>query len=142
MLIRLISTVLFLLLPLQVTWAAISPYCQHELGLEAVHLGHHQHKHGHGDRTQVSQRDQVQVDASQAAAYENGSSDENMKSATVTDDLDSDCGTCHSSCATALLGRDVKADVVSVPTNANHSDARASNFDKDRPERPNWSFPA
>jgi hypothetical protein len=136
---RLLSIAMFLLLPLQVTWAAISPYCQHEVGLAAQHLGHHEHNHDHSDQYLVGENSQDQTAIDQVLVQENGSSDANIKSATVNDGLDSDCGTCHSSCATAILGREAKADVVSVPTNANHSDARASNSDKGRPERPNWS---
>lgn len=57
----------------------------------------------------------------QILVQENGSSDVNTTPAIVTDDLDSDCGACHSSCATALSGREVTTDVVSMPSNAGHS---------------------
>lgn len=38
--------ILFLLfLPIQLSWAAVSAYCEHEAGAAADHLGHHEHKH-------------------------------------------------------------------------------------------------
>ena len=33
------------LLPLQVSWAAVTAYCQHEQGVEAAHFAHHEHEH-------------------------------------------------------------------------------------------------
>lgn len=36
---------LILFLPLQASWAAVTGYCQHESGLAAEHLGHHEHEH-------------------------------------------------------------------------------------------------
>lgn len=129
---------LLLLLPLQVTWAVFSPYCHNEVGLEAQHLGHHGHNHDYSAQYLVGENSQDQTAIVQDLVPVNSPSDANAKSATVNDGLNSDCGTCHSSCTTAILGREAKADVVSVLTNPIHSDASASNYDKDRPERPNW----
>jgi hypothetical protein len=53
---RLITIVLLVLLPLQAIWAASAPYCQHEHGQAAKHLGHHAHEH-HQDDAQASQHD-------------------------------------------------------------------------------------
>jgi hypothetical protein len=36
---------LLLVLPLQMSWAAASAYCQHEQDQTARHLGHHGHEH-------------------------------------------------------------------------------------------------
>ncbi|WP_317205867.1 DUF2946 family protein [Janthinobacterium sp.] len=36
---------LLLVMPLQMSWAAASAYCQHEEGRAARHLGHHGHEH-------------------------------------------------------------------------------------------------
>jgi hypothetical protein len=36
---------LLLVLPLQMSWAAASAYCQHEQDSSARHLGHHGHEH-------------------------------------------------------------------------------------------------
>jgi len=32
-------------MPLQLGWAAVSAYCQHESGDAANHFGHHEHQH-------------------------------------------------------------------------------------------------
>lgn len=34
-----------LIMPLQLAWAGVSVYCQHESGATTPHLGHHQHGH-------------------------------------------------------------------------------------------------
>jgi len=44
---RLGSFLLALLLAFQATWALAAPYCSHEQGAEAVHVGHHAHRHEH-----------------------------------------------------------------------------------------------
>jgi hypothetical protein len=36
---------MLLILPLQLSWAAMAPYCQHEDGAAGQHLGHHAHHH-------------------------------------------------------------------------------------------------
>lgn len=38
---------LVLLLPLQVSWAAVANYCGHEKQITAYHFGHHQDEHQH-----------------------------------------------------------------------------------------------
>ncbi|HAT29387.1 MAG TPA: hypothetical protein DCW29_00620 [Janthinobacterium sp.] len=42
---KLVLILLLLILPLQMSWAAASAYCQHEEGKAAQHLGHHGHRH-------------------------------------------------------------------------------------------------
>lgn len=42
---KLLLILLMLVLPLQMTWAAASAYCQHEDGKAAHHFGHHGHEH-------------------------------------------------------------------------------------------------
>jgi len=42
---RLILIFLLTLLPLQMSWAAVSSYCQHETDKTSQHFGHHEHKH-------------------------------------------------------------------------------------------------
>ncbi|MBV1775388.1 hypothetical protein KSF73_06630 [Burkholderiaceae bacterium DAT-1] len=64
-------TLIFLLIfmPLQLTWAAASRYCQHESGASALHFGHHADPHALG-----------QLSAQQL---------------NVTDVIDGDCAACH-----------------------------------------------
>lgn len=40
---------LLVLMPLQLSWAAVGSYCEHETGPQASHFGHHPHKHIAGD---------------------------------------------------------------------------------------------
>jgi hypothetical protein len=136
---RLISILLFLLLPLQMTWAAVVPYCQHEGGIEAQHFGHHEHQHDHGNHDQLSQNNHALTNVDPVSSEDNSLFGSNVTTATIVDGLDSDCGTCHASCATAILGNEVLPDVLLSPTRTTSSEARASLSDKDRPERPNWS---
>lgn len=42
---RLVAILLLLTLPLQALWGAAEPYCQHEQGRAAHHVGHHVHDH-------------------------------------------------------------------------------------------------
>jgi len=46
---RLAVFLLFLVLPVQYSWAAIGAYCQHEENAAQWHFGHHVHKHSQGD---------------------------------------------------------------------------------------------
>ena len=109
--------ILFLLfLPFQLSWAAVSAYCEHETGAAANHLGHHEHKH------------QGEVD------------DESWPKA---GGIDVDCSFCHAASCTALpSGTGLPAlDLVIATT---HGDAQvwplAGHFSE--PERPKWRHPA
>jgi len=42
---RWISILLLVMMPLQLGWAALGSFCQHESGEQAQHLGHHAHQH-------------------------------------------------------------------------------------------------
>jgi hypothetical protein len=42
---RLFLIFLLAMLPLQMSWAVVSEYCEHESGKAAQHVGHHEHKH-------------------------------------------------------------------------------------------------
>lgn len=42
---RWLLILLMWVLPLQLTFAAVSPYCAHEQGVAAQHFGHHDHQH-------------------------------------------------------------------------------------------------
>ena len=43
---RWFSILLLVLLPVQLVWAGVAPYCQHEESVTAQHFGHHQHDDG------------------------------------------------------------------------------------------------
>lgn len=71
---------LMLLVPLQLSWAAVSAYCEHETQTASHHVGHHEHQHqadqsGHGDDSGADSK---------------------------SGNFDADCGVCHASCYTAV----------------------------------------
>lgn len=69
---RLLLILLLAVLPLQMSWAAVTGYCQHESGKAAQHFGHHDHKHQASGESQPS-KGKLGVN-------------------------DNDCGYCHLSC--------------------------------------------
>ena len=75
---------LVVLLPMQLSWAAVASYCQHESnGATAQHIGHHDHDH---------EGDAGPADSS------------NGKTTGSSGAVDLDCGTCHAGgCAVMLL---------------------------------------
>lgn len=42
---RIFIFAVLLLMSVQMSWAAVSSYCQHESGAAAQHFGHHEHEH-------------------------------------------------------------------------------------------------
>ena len=42
---RWLAIFLLILLPAQLSWAAVGDYCAHESGAGAEHFGHHEHRH-------------------------------------------------------------------------------------------------
>jgi len=106
---------LLVFMPLQLGWAAVASYCQHETGAAAQHTGHHDHQHKAVDGKAAS------PDPAKAAL---GS--------------DPDCAFCHAGCASAVLS-DV---AVAAPADAaqNTSDHRAHLTwpPSERLERPQW----
>lgn len=46
---RWLLILLMWVLPLQLSFAAVAPYCAHEEGAAAQHFGHHSHKHQDAD---------------------------------------------------------------------------------------------
>jgi hypothetical protein len=112
---RWLSILLLALLPLQLSWAAVSVYCQHETGAAAQHFGHHEHKH-HADEPSQDDRSPKPLGA-----------------------VDADCPVCHASCATALhepsstvvmhLASDVQTGLQLLLSSPHPT----------LPERPNWA---
>ncbi len=86
---RLLLILLLTVLPLQMSWAAVSNYCQHENGNAAQHFGHHEHKH------QAS------------GEIKQGKSKSGIN--------DGDCGYCHLSCVKAASIADF---AIAFPNNA------------------------
>ena len=115
---RCLAILLLILLPTQMSWAAVADYCMHESGAGADHVGHHDHgDHRHG----ASASDKSKADGSASTA------------------ADFDCGHCHGHCAGML---DVP---VGLKTNALGSappglaEAPSSEHLPAQPERPQWA---
>jgi cytochrome c5 len=111
--------IIFLLfaLPLQVSWAAVAIYCNHESGAAAQHFGHHEHEH------QATNTDPAQ--------------DASKDTSTLT--VDTDCVVCH----LGGVGMMPMA-FSSTASNAPHAERIAAGTTllsfvvPDRPERPKW----
>lgn len=85
---------LLVLLPLQMSWAAVAGYCAHTAATDAAHFGHHGHEdHPHANQAQSSAKPEAAADA---AAKPGGKASSDKA-------LDADCGHCHSHCLGALL---------------------------------------
>lgn len=70
---RIFLILMMVVLPLQISWAAVTNYCQHEEGKASQHFGHHDHKHNISSSGKQDKSDPGKIDA--------------------------DCGFCHLSCA-------------------------------------------
>ena len=75
---RVVCVFLLIWFPFQISWAAVSSYCQHESGAGAQHFGHHFHVH-HA-----------------SAADDQGGSDQKGKGGhSHSGHVDNDCASCH-----------------------------------------------
>lgn len=112
---RLFAIFLLVFLPLQLSWAAMGVYCQHETGAAAQHFGHHDHQHN----ADASQSDQADPKTSGG--------------------IDNDCGTCHAGCCAAVFGESrisASAYASAVVDDYRHSLNTSPHYP---PERPNWT---
>lgn len=119
---------LFLLVwfPLQMSWAAVAGYCQHETNPAAKrHFGHHEHVHvdpQHGEHPGG-------VDAKHK-----GDSDKKAG-------VDNDCAVCHVSAASPVGEMPSFAVASSREWRSHSTEGHASNIPKG-PERPDIRLPA
>lgn len=107
---------LLVLIPMQLTWAAVAVYCQHDADLTTQHFGHHDHKHADAST------DDTDIDKSKLSKGPHG-----------------DCGVCqaHSSLAVAS---DLSFPIYNgmTPLQAHNTDFPPSSL-LSRPERPKWA---
>jgi hypothetical protein len=110
---RLFVIFLLVLLPLQLSWASVAAYCEHETDAQAQHFGHHDHQH--------------------QASQDQGNADGKLSGG-----IDNDCGACHAGCGVAILG-DIAITPAYLATKV-VADYRTvlSLYPLDIPERPNW----
>lgn len=106
---------LLALLPLQLSWAAVSTYCQHETDAAAQHFGHHEHQH-HADKKA-----------------------EDDTSTKTLGAVDADCPVCHAGCATALHASTIVPVLYSAADVHTRERFLLSSPHPTLPERPNWA---
>jgi hypothetical protein len=109
-----LAVILLVFMPLQLSWAAVDAYCQHEDSIAAKHVGHHEHQH---KGTQV---DDLDEDPTKPSGF------------------DSDCATCLAGSATPPSG--MKLFSLARGSSIGGGDYRAylATPPLERPERPKW----
>jgi len=102
------------LMPLQMSWAAVAVYCQHENEVTTSHFGHHEHEH-------------------QAAHVEDGNGE------SPSFQFHGDCFSCHGVAAAMLPSVTLALYVPSTDADSTHPPPfkSASPY---RPERPQWAL--
>ena len=111
-----LAIVLLVLMPLQLSWAAVAAYCQHEVSSGPKHFGHHEHQHQAADGK----------DSTSKPAQPNF--------------VDADCAVCHAGCATALTAQAVLPVAPGqVPDTADYQ-AHLAPPPLERLDRPQWSL--
>lgn len=111
---RYLAIFLLVLLPMQLSWAAVTGYCQHETGVGSKHLGHHSHEH-------QSMEHESSTDASPHLA-----------------ELEHDCASCHLGCAAALTSQQSILALVSSDHQPFDYHGNFPRWSKAPPERPQW----
>jgi hypothetical protein len=116
---RWLAALLLTLLSVQLSWAAVAPYCQHEAA-QSGHFGHHEHQH-HA--------------ASAHDAEDMSGTDQSAKSPLS---VDLDCDQCHGTCAglTQVASRTLDSIPTALPSAMAAMGVTAGSFE--RPERPKW----
>jgi hypothetical protein len=118
---RLVMIFLLVLMPLQLSWAAMSAYCLHKTdsGSSAQQGDEHQHKHAH-----------LMTDASQ----------QEHSDSHATGSADADSGVCHAGHGTAIFDSGpLPAVSVSSETYSAYQIQVPSPPALPLPERPNWA---
>lgn len=113
---RFLLIFMVVMMPLQLSWAAVSSYCQHESGAAAKHLGHHEHQHQQADKT---------GDSDQTKAKKFGT-------------VDADCHFCYAYSPVIFSDTEVISSVVTEPLFATWASEASRSNPSPRPERPNW----
>ena len=118
---RWLTLLLFVLLPLQSSWAVVAAYCTHESTLTQVnaptHLGHHEHQHHTADVQHLSDKPDSKLSG----------------------EVDLDCMQCHGSGVAVLLPLLIHAALELASDIAPLSLAQRPAPVLPRPERPQWT---
>lgn len=114
---RWLTILLLVMMPLQLGWAALGSYCQHESGNQTKHFGHHVHQH-----------------QSQA-----GSEDDDGPDPQGGKNLHGDCNACVSAGVTPILSDAALFDVNSSSAGKTGFQAHPLSRPSSPPERPAWA---
>ncbi|MBP0598092.1 cobalt transporter [Herbaspirillum sp. LeCh32-8] len=119
---RALIILLALLLPMQLSWAAMASYCQAENDRAPAHVGHHEHPA-----------------AATAAADENAGSGKSK-----TGDSDTGCSLCHFCCMKSVqIGRlSVAAPPLAEQKSPPGYFPHPASHIADGPDKPNWPLAA
>jgi hypothetical protein len=111
---------LLFVVPFQMVWASVVPYCAHETNIAAEkHLGHHEHRHQEGGESTSAMGDQ---------------GDDSHT-------LHADCETCHLGCTVALPTQAVLTNPVPGGATVGYNDHCYTSHVPSGPERPDRSEP-
>lgn len=121
---RFLALVLLALLPLQLSWAAVASYCEHE-ATATGHFGHHGHAH-HAD-TGDTTGPVADLGATADAAGD-----------TIPGSAGADCGHCCASCSVMLTLQRGLPDVPSTAPPGPAANDAGNPHAAARPERPQW----
>ena len=113
---RYVILFLLVLMPLQLSWAAVGSYCDHESGQQAQHLGHHPHQHTEGK----------------------GAADNKPGNIKQPGGTHADCSVCHAGAAIASVDESSTPGSSAGAKSISWCSDHAPSALKDRPERPKW----
>ena len=105
---------LMVLIPLQVSAAAVGQYRQHETVAPVAHWGHHTHQH------KTSTQADLHAEIGKAVV------------------ADLDCGACHAGCAMAIPGNVGSVHIETSPTFSASAYLPPGPAPMDVPDRPQW----
>jgi hypothetical protein len=105
--------VMLILLPVQLSWAAASAYCQHTAPHTTPHPGHHVHEHA------------------QSPSGDSNTAD--------TGTLENDCGVCNAGCSLALHTATPNATLGHGHLRASAPTPVPLRHYQDLPDRPQWA---
>jgi len=116
---RALVILLALLLPVQISWAAMASYCQGENDRVSAHVGHHEHPSANVDGHSGSEKSKVS-------------------------DSDIGCSLCHFSCMKSVQ---VYSSGVAVPLATQRKStpgyvSHPTSYIAGRPDKPNWQLAA
>ena len=118
---RWLALFLLILMPLQLSWGAVAPYCQHESSSAARHFGHHAHPHGDALK---------QLQGKKPAAAE--------KAKLGSLSPDPDCSYCHLNVVKPVATFVLPPVAQGAQTLSEDVEQIFSTRAPDHPERPNW----